>query len=150
MIGLVAVLGFVLLGFLAVDGAVAQTGTGAFKPIAATQDAATVLPSLHSAAAGDVIHITLGRSAVLTSSSPLRRIYVGNPAVLQTYTSGSSEIVLTAKTPGVSSMVLWDEAGGRRLYTVSADLDPRPCARRSMRPFPVRPSMWRRAKARYS
>jgi pilus assembly protein CpaC len=49
---------------------------------------------------------------------------VGNPAVLQTYTSGTSEIVLTAKAAGVSSMVLWDEAGGHRLYTVSADLDP--------------------------
>ena len=61
---------------------------------------------------------------MLTSAAPLRRIYVGNPAVLQTYTSGSSEIVLTAKTAGVSSMVLWDETGGHRMYTVSADLDP--------------------------
>ena len=122
--GRVAVLGFVLLGFLAVDGAIAQTGAEAVKPAAETQNADIAPPSLHTAAASDVIHITLGRSAVLTSSSPLRRIYIGNPAVLQTYTPGSSEIVLTAKTAGVSSMVLWDEAGGRRLYTVSADLDP--------------------------
>ena len=122
--GQFAVLGLVLLVFLVVDGAVAQTGADILKPIAAMQNAAVAPPSLHSATTSDVIHITLGRSAVLTSSSPLRRIYVGNPAVLQTYTSGSSEIVLTAKTPGISSMVLWDEAGGHRLYTVSADLDP--------------------------
>jgi pilus assembly protein CpaC len=44
--------------------------------------------------------------------------------VLASYCSGTAEIVLTAKTAGVSSMVLWDEAGGHRLYTVSADLDP--------------------------
>ena len=44
--------------------------------------------------------------------------------MLQTFTSGSNEIVLTAKAAGVSSMVLWDEAGGNRLYTVSADVDP--------------------------
>jgi pilus assembly protein CpaC len=79
---------------------------------------------IHSAVASDVLHVTVGRSVVLSSASPLRRVYVGNPAVLQTFTSGSAEIVLTAKTAGVSSMVLWDEAGGRRLYTVSADLDP--------------------------
>src|SRR5208283_1219697 len=54
---------------------------------------------------------------------PLRRVYIGNPAVLESYCSGTAEIVLTAKTAGVSSMVLWDEAGGHRLYTVSADLD---------------------------
>jgi pilus assembly protein CpaC len=61
---------------------------------------------------------------LLTSAAPLRRVYVGNPAVLQTYTSGSSEVVLTAKTAGVSSMVLWDDTGGHHMYTVSADLDP--------------------------
>jgi pilus assembly protein CpaC len=122
--GRVAMLGFVLLGSFVADGGVAQTGAGELKPNAATQNATLTPPNLHSAIASDVIHITLGRSAVLTSSSPLRRIYVGNPAVLQTYTSGASEIVLTAKTPGVSSMVLWDDAGGHRLYTVSADLDP--------------------------
>jgi pilus assembly protein CpaC len=55
---------------------------------------------------------------------PLRRVYVGNPAVLQTYTSGADEIVLTCKTAGVSGMVLWDEAGGSRIYSVYADVDP--------------------------
>jgi len=113
-----------LLSFYAFDGAAAQIRALPAKTFAQTQNAALVAPSLHSASASDVIHITLGHSVVLTSATPLRRIYVGNPAVLQTYTSGTSEIVLTAKTAGVSSMVLWDEAGGHRLYTVSADLDP--------------------------
>jgi pilus assembly protein CpaC len=71
-----------------------------------------------------VLHLVVGHSILLVSAAPLRRVYVGNPAVLQTYTSGAAEIVLTAKTPGVSSMVLWDDAGGHRLYTVFADLDP--------------------------
>jgi len=82
--GRVAALGLVLLCLLAVDGSVAQTGARAPKPIAATQNAAIAPPTLHSATASDAIHITLGRSAVLTSSSPLHRVYVGNPAVLQT------------------------------------------------------------------
>ena len=72
---------------------------------------------------GDVLHMTVGRSVVLTTRVPLRRVYVGNPAVLQTFTSSSTELVLTAKTVGVSSMVLWDTTGSHRLYTVSADLD---------------------------
>ena len=61
---------------------------------------------------------------MLTSATPLRRIYVGQPGRATDLYFGSSEIVLTAKTAGVSSMVLWDDAGGRRLYTVSADIDP--------------------------
>jgi pilus assembly protein CpaC len=60
---------------------------------------------------------------VLTAAAPLRRLYVGNPAVIQSYTSGQKEVVITAKTTGVSSMVLWDTTGGHRLYTVFADID---------------------------
>jgi pilus assembly protein CpaC len=122
--GRVAVLAFfVLLGAGAIDGADAQSRALPVKPFAQTQNAAFVPPTIHSATANDVLHLTVGRSAVLTSAVPLRRVYIGNPAVLASYCSGTAEIVLTAKTAGVSSMVLWDEAGGHRLYTVSADLD---------------------------
>jgi pilus assembly protein CpaC len=114
---------FVLLGVGAIDGAAAQSRALPVKPFAQTQNAAFVPPTIHSATANDVLHLTVGRSAVLTSAVPLRRVYIGNPTVLASYCSGTAEIVLTAKTAGVSSMVLWDEAGGHRLYTVSADLD---------------------------
>jgi pilus assembly protein CpaC len=120
----VAHVSLLLLGFGALDGAAAQSSSLPVKSFAQAQNAALVTPAINSSTSSDQLHITVGRSVMLTSATPLRRIYVGNPAVLQTYTSGSSEIVLTAKTAGVSSMVLWDEAGGHRLYTVSADLDP--------------------------
>jgi pilus assembly protein CpaC len=93
-------------------------------PAGGAQDAAALPLEVRPIAAGDLLHITVGRSVMLTSAAPLRRVYVGNPAVLQTFTSGSTEVVLTAKAAGVSSMVLWDEAGGHRIYVVSADLDP--------------------------
>ncbi len=79
---------------------------------------------IRAVATGNALHLIVGHSLLLSSAAPLRRIYVGDPAVLQTYTSGATEIVLTAKAAGVSSLVVWDEAGGNRLYTVSADLDP--------------------------
>jgi pilus assembly protein CpaC len=93
--------------------------------------------AIHSPAVGDALHIMVGRSVVLTSASPLRRVYVGNPAVLQTFTSGSAEIVLTARTSGVSSMVIWDEAGVSRLYTVFADIDPESLSSSLQQAFPA-------------
>jgi len=100
------------------SGVPSNTGT-------AQPPAAVALPlSVSSTAGGDKLRITVGRSVVLTSATALRRVFVGNPAVLQTFTSGTTEVVLTAKAAGVSSMVMWDEAGGRRLYTVFADVDP--------------------------
>jgi pilus assembly protein CpaC len=93
------------------------------KALAEAEKKASTL-AVESASATALLHITLGRSVVLTSATPLSRIYVGNPAVLQSYTSNSTEVVLTAKAAGVSSLVIWDEAGGHHLYTVCADLDP--------------------------
>ena len=123
-LGHVCAPGLLLLAFGALHGASAQSRGLAVKPFAQTQNAALVPPAINSSSLADQLHITVGRSVLLTSAAPLRRVYVGNPAVLQTYTSGSSEVVLTAKTAGVSSMVLWDDTGGHHMYTVSADLDP--------------------------
>ncbi len=113
---------------VAIHSASAQTAPeiqAAIAAAAAQPQSTPVTPfAIHSAAAGDALHIMVGHSVMLTSVAPLRRIYVGNPAVLQTFTSGSSEVVLTAKQAGVSSMVLWDQEGGNRLYSVFADLDP--------------------------
>ena len=71
----------------------------------------------------EILHLEVGRSRVLTSPVPLRRIYIGNPSVVQSYTQGQREVVITAKAAGVSSMVLWDTAGERHLYSIYADLD---------------------------
>jgi pilus assembly protein CpaC len=94
-----------------------------------TQDAAPVATSqahmaLQNSVASDSLHIFVGQSTILRGVSPMRKVYVGNPAVLQTYTSGPEEVVVTGKAPGVSSLVLWDTAGGSCMYTVSVDIDP--------------------------
>ena len=70
------------------------------------------------------MHILVGQSTILHGVSPMRRVYVGNPTILQTYTSGPEEVVVTAKAPGVSSLVLWDTAGESCMYTVWVDIDP--------------------------
>jgi pilus assembly protein CpaC len=81
---------------------------------------------LESASAQDVLHMVVGRSMILRSLKPLRRIYVGDPTVIRSFTSTPSEVVVTGKAVGISSIVLWDIAGRRSLYTVSVDPDPEP------------------------
>jgi pilus assembly protein CpaC len=119
-----SLVGLLLIGVGALQPAASQTEAVSNKTLAETEKAASLPLAMQSATATDVLHVTVGHSVVLTLAVPLRRVYVGNPAVLQTYTSDSTEVVLTAKAAGVSSMVLWGEAGGQRLYTVFADLDP--------------------------
>jgi pilus assembly protein CpaC len=118
-----------LAGLCAVSGqaALAQNSPATDKQVAAVPPAAPDVSDrmdIRDINATDTLHITVGRSTVLRGTDPLKRIYIGNPAVLQSFTAGPSEIVLTAKVPGVSSLVLWDTLGKSRLYTVAADVDP--------------------------
>lgn len=80
--------------------------------------------ALKSTTSEETLHIFVGQSTILHGVSQMRKIYVGNPVVLQTYTSGPEELVVTGKVPGISSLVLWDVDGKSCLYTVSVDIDP--------------------------
>jgi pilus assembly protein CpaC len=69
------------------------------------------------------LHLIVGRSVVIDTPERLRRVYIANPAVLDSLTSNPNQIVLTAKLAGTSSVVLWNQSGRSQLYTVLADLD---------------------------
>lgn len=79
--------------------------------------------SVRASNSADIIHLTLGHSTVLSTGSQLRRIYVGDPRVLQSFSSGPKEEVITARSCGVSTLILWDISGRRRVFTVFSDLD---------------------------
>jgi pilus assembly protein CpaC len=72
---------------------------------------------------GQTLHVVVGRSLFVNTERRLRRVYVSNPEVLDSFTSSPHQIVVTAKTPGVSSLVLWDETGQSKSYLVSSDVD---------------------------
>jgi pilus assembly protein CpaC len=113
----------VMVGVFAAISSPAQPVPAESKAASPQARAHTVPASIESSPSVDVLQLTVGRSAILTAAATLRRVYVGNPESLGIYTSGSSEVVLTAKDAGVSTLILWDEAGGRRMYTVFANVD---------------------------
>jgi pilus assembly protein CpaC len=76
-----------------------------------------------SAAAREALHVVVGRSIFLDTTYRVRRVYIANPAVVDSYTANPHEIVLTSKAPGTSSVILWDEMGHTQSYLVSADVD---------------------------
>lgn len=73
--------------------------------------------------AGQTLHLVVGRSLSITTASRLRRVYVSNPAVLDSLTANPHELVITAKAAGTGSVVVWSEAGESAVYTVLSDID---------------------------
>lgn len=92
-------------------------------PIAAQPLSFQQAENVQPQSAAQSMHLVVGRSVFLKTTARLRRIYISNPAVLQSFTSSPHEVVVTAKAPGVSTLALWDTTGHSQLYTVSSDID---------------------------
>jgi pilus assembly protein CpaC len=82
---------------------------------------ATLSSSMRSAS--QPVRLLVGRSMFIKSTTRLKRIYVSNPLAVDSLTASPTEIVVTAKAPGVSSLILWDEAGQSVTYLIFSDLD---------------------------
>jgi pilus assembly protein CpaC len=101
-----------ILGSAALTGARAETPPPGASAVGSSR-----------ATAGDPTHLVVGRSMFFDTVNRLRRVYVSNPAVLDSFTSSPHQIVVTAKTPGVSSLILWDEGGESQVYLIASDVD---------------------------
>ena len=74
-------------------------------------------------AGNQVLHILVGHSVVIRTDARLRRVLVGNPAVITTATTAPNELVVTAIASGSSSVVLWQEDNRSRILEVFGDVD---------------------------
>ncbi len=77
----------------------------------------------HLPAENNVLHITVGHQVFIDTKSRLKRIFIADPAVLNSQTMTPNQIVVTAITPGISSLTLLDEIGRSQSYMISSDLD---------------------------
>ena len=77
----------------------------------------------NAAPTGESLHLVVGRSLFVNTKHRLSRVFVTNPAVLDSYTSSPNQIVLTAKAPGTSNLILWDETGQSQAYFVASDMN---------------------------
>jgi pilus assembly protein CpaC len=116
-------LGPVVLGGFLQAQTVAATAASADSTNIASLSQANALPTQRFEYAGKPVHVLLGRSIMIESPRRLKRVYVSNPLVIDSFTASPTQIVVTAKTPGISSLILWDEAGQSETYLVSADTD---------------------------
>lgn len=71
----------------------------------------------------EAVHIAVGHSILVRTQSRVKRVLTGNPTVLESVLTSPTELVLTAKQTGGSSLLLWEEAGPSRMMDISADLD---------------------------
>lgn len=118
-----------LLAFLAISftgGLRCQSKVkGAALLSVASPDASTVGYSTIQATepSARMLHLEIGHTLFLNAPARINRIYVANPAVIESYAVSPKQVLLTAKTAGITTVVLWNEKNQVETYMVSCDLD---------------------------
>jgi pilus assembly protein CpaC len=70
-----------------------------------------------------VIELALGNSHVVSHPVVIRRVSIADPAVADAIPVSPQEIVVNGKMSGTTTLLLWDNAGGRRMYQVQVSPD---------------------------
>jgi len=75
------------------------------------------------ARASRTIQLVEGNSLVVTYPSALTRLSIGSPEVADAVVVSEREVVVNGKTRGSTTLLAWDQAGGRHLYRVRVTPD---------------------------
>ena len=117
------------LVILITGATLASTGAFGQSPAAANQSVSSGVASVAAVAQpSDVpetesVHVLTGRSIVVNMQARLRKVYLSNPAVVESATTSPTQVVITAKAPGSSNIVFWDETGHSRMLELYSDVD---------------------------
>jgi len=101
----------------------AQSIPASVSAASSGNDAAIGAGSNRVGSEGKTLHVIIGHSLFLDNKTRLRRVYISDPAIINSVTLSPNQIVVTALTPGVSSLTLLDESGQAQSYVISSDVD---------------------------
>ncbi len=69
------------------------------------------------------IHLVVNRSQVLTTKTPYKRVNVAQPEIADVNPIAPSSVLVTAKKPGSTQLILWDDNDKAQLVEVVVDFD---------------------------
>lgn len=80
--------------------------------------------SPQSSGRNEEIAMTVGKSVILDHPDEIARISISNPEIADAVAVSTKEVLLNAKAPGITTLVIWSKNGERNFFTlnVSANL----------------------------
>ena len=74
-------------------------------------------------AEGTTLRVLLGRTLLLRSPDPLKRVSITDPAVATAVTVSPNEVMLHGLSLGAVTLILWDEQGRSRSFELRVELE---------------------------
>lgn len=73
--------------------------------------------------AQQVISLSRGASTVVAIAGQIQRVSIGDPNVADANPISTREVLVTGKSVGTTSLIVWDVSDNRRVYTVEVGVD---------------------------
>ena len=70
------------------------------------------------------LFLTVGKTLVVNSALPIERVSVGYGDIAEATAVGIREILLNGKTPGETSLILWQQGGSKLFFDVRVEASP--------------------------
>jgi pilus assembly protein CpaC len=102
--------------------AVMNLGMGGSEALATQASAAAPQPTPAGPSA-EALHLLVGRSLVISSQARFVRISVADPTIVDALAVSPTQILISGKSPGAASLVIWDETGQRQTFDAYVDMD---------------------------
>jgi pilus assembly protein CpaC len=88
-------------------GLKAQTSAPPSEPAAASQDSANDL------------YVAVGKTVLVNTAWPIKRVANNLSEVADVHPTSPTEIMVQGKTPGETSLIVWDTHGGRQFFNIT-------------------------------
>jgi pilus assembly protein CpaC len=105
--------GVCLLGVLGATGALAT------QEPTQTSTASQNLQQQGSEESPNELFVTVGKSVIVNSAVPIERISVGFGDVAEATAVAPGEVLVNGKAPGETSLIVWQQGGGRLFFDVT-------------------------------
>ena len=72
-----------------------------------------------AAPSGDEIPLTIGKSIVLDIPDEIQRVAITDDTVADAIAISTREVLINAKSQGMTTLVLWSRSGDRNFFTIT-------------------------------
>jgi pilus assembly protein CpaC len=72
---------------------------------------------------GQVLHILINKSVVINTQAPITRVLTSNPNAIETVATSPTQVVVSGKAAGTSSLIIWDTPDHSQILDVVVEPD---------------------------
>jgi pilus assembly protein CpaC len=73
--------------------------------------------------AGQTVHVLVNKSVVINTQAPITRVLTSNPNVIEIVATTTTQVVVSGKAPGNSSLIIWDAPDHSQILDVLVEPD---------------------------